>query len=44
MQIMAGIVLPRVGHIGKAGDKLFHRVASWLNPTLGIQPPPVPQP
>jgi hypothetical protein len=44
MQAMAGIVLPRIGYIGKAGEKLFHRVASGLNPTLGIQLPPAPQP
>ncbi len=44
MQIVTGIVLPRIGDLGKAGDELFHRAASGLNPTLGIQPKPAPQP
>jgi hypothetical protein len=44
MQVMAGIVLPRIGELGKAGGKLFHRAASGLNPTLGIHLPLAPQP
>src|SRR5215217_8470912 len=34
MQIMAGIVLPRVNDLGKAGDEVFHGRASTLNPRL----------
>src|SRR4051794_28292586 len=34
MQIMAGIILPRVNDLGKAGDEFFHGRASTLNPRL----------
>src|SRR3712207_4857331 len=34
MQIMAGINLPRVNDLGKAGDKFFQDRASSLNPRL----------
>src|SRR3954467_2650917 len=34
MQIMAGIILPRVNDRGKAGDEFFHGRASTLNPRL----------
>ena len=33
MQIMAGIILPRISDFGKAGDELFHDRASALRPT-----------
>jgi hypothetical protein len=31
---MAGILLPRVNDLGKAGDEFFHGRASTLNPRL----------
>src|SRR5215212_6859246 len=31
---MAGIILPRVNDLGKAGDEFFHGRASTLNPRL----------
>src|SRR3954465_5779645 len=34
MQVMAGIILPRVNDLGKAGDEFFHGRASTLNPRL----------
>jgi len=38
MQVMAGVILPRVNDLGKAGDELFHGRASTLNPTFRGQP------
>src|SRR3954447_17308204 len=43
MQIMAGIILPWINDLGKAGDELFHDHGPTLNPTLGIQPAAAPQ-
>src|SRR3954451_13591675 len=43
MQITAGITLPWINDLGKAGDELFHDDGPTLNPTLGIQPAAVPQ-
>jgi len=43
MQIVAGIVLPRVGDLGKAGDKLVRRATSRRGGTLGIQSHRAPQ-
>ncbi len=38
MQIVAGIILPGINHLGKAGDELFHGRASTLNAALKGQP------
>jgi hypothetical protein len=41
---MAGVVLPGVNNLGKAGDKLFHGRVSTLNSAFKGQPRPRQQP
>ncbi len=38
MQVMAGIILPRVDNLGEAGDELFRCGASTLKPAFRVQP------
>jgi hypothetical protein len=44
VQIVTDVVLPGINDRRKARDKLFHGTPPALNPMVGIQPVPAPQP